>query len=104
MGTNSAGGSCTEETTVSSVTTAPPETTIPQITTAPPVTTTAPVTTECSTHNSIFHYNGEWYEYDYDINDYVAATPFRCDDGKCIPSHWNCDGRDDCVGREDEIR
>lgn len=28
---------------------------------------------------------------------------FSCNDGSCIPSHRQCDGKDDCSHGEDEL-
>ena len=27
---------------------------------------------------------------------------YKCEDGKCIPESWLCDGNEDCKGGEDE--
>jgi len=52
-------------------------------------------------------YVGQFYTYDEEkgawYDDFgTIEVPFTCNDGKCIPEHWRCDGGPDCDGGEDE--
>ena len=37
-----------------------------------------------------------------DKDDYCSLSQFSCTNGKCIPTHWQCDDEDDCEDSSDE--
>ena len=43
-------------------------------------------------------YMGSWYN----AYEMPIEAPFRCNDGKCFPTFWRCDGKPHCDGGEDE--